>query len=32
MKKILDVVTSFFTLIREARELEIECRQKFKLL
>jgi len=32
MKKILEVVTSFFALIREARELEIECRQKFKLL
>jgi hypothetical protein len=32
MKKILDAVTSFFTLIREARELETECRQKFKLL
>jgi len=32
MTKIFKSIISLFDLLREARELEIECRQKFKLL
>ncbi len=30
MKTLVNAVVLFFTLLREAKELEIECREKFK--